>query len=424
MENSPVVNIIEGDFVLISRYVYDIQITSSEWIRIRTPYILIIRSDIMKVQLLDLREQYKTFRDELLPKIDKLLYSQQFILGSPVERLEAEIASYCGVEYGIGVASGSDALLLSLMAAGIGPGDEVITTPYTFFATASAVVRLGARPVFADIDPASCNIHPSAVEEKITDRTRAVLPVHLYGRMADMDPILKIAARRNLLVIEDAAQAIGAEYKGSPAGSLGDTGCLSFFPSKNLGGFGDGGMVVTNRLDLADRIRMLRGHGMSPKYVHKLVGINSRLDALQAVVLSVKLKHLNTWQERRKENAGRYSRLFRHTDLLQDQTVVLPAEIHDDKDGNIHVYNQYVIRAQDRDGLRAYLETQGIGTEIYYPIPLHLQECFSFLGYGAGDFPESERAAKETLALPVYPELTPEMQAYVVDRINAFYRGG
>lgn len=378
----------------------------------------------MIVQLLDLRGQYKVIRDELLPQVERLLESQQFILGSPVETFEAETASYCGVGYGIGVASGSDALLLSLMAAGIGPGDEVITTPYTFFATASAVTRLGAKPVFADIDPASWNIDPSAVEEKITKRTRAVIPVHLYGQAADMDPILKIAARHNLLVIEDAAQAIGAEYKGRRAGSIGDTGCLSFFPSKNLGGFGDGGMVVTKRRDLADRIRMLRGHGMSPKYVHRLVGINSRLDALQAVVLSVKLRYLDLWQGKRKENAERYNHLFRHTDLLQDQTVVLPGEIHAGEAGNAHVYNQYVIRARDRDGLRAYLEAQGVGTEIYYPIPLHLQECFTSLGYGAGDFPESERAAKETLALPIYPELTPEMQEYVVDRIKTFYRGG
>ncbi len=367
-------------------------------------------------------------RDELLPVIERLLDSQQFILGSPVETFEAEAASYCGVKYGIGVASGSDALLLSLMAAGIGPGDEVITTPFTFFATASAVVRLGAKPVFADIDPASCNINPSAVEEKITERTRAILPVHLYGQAADMEPILKIAASHGLLVIEDAAQAIGAEYKGKRSGSLGDTGCLSFFPSKNLGGFGDGGMVVTRRQDLADRIRMLRGHGMSPKYVHKLVGINSRLDALQAVVLSVKLRHLDMWHRHRRENAMRYQVLFQQTSLLQDRTISLPCEMYADKtdsaESHTHVYNQYVIRAKDRDGLRAYLEAEGVGTEIYYPIPLHLQECFSSLGYGPGDFPESERAARETLALPIYPELTPEMQEYVVDRIKAFYRGG
>ncbi|MEK6775326.1 MAG: DegT/DnrJ/EryC1/StrS family aminotransferase [bacterium] len=378
----------------------------------------------MIVQLLDLRGQYKVIRDELLPQVERLLESQQFILGSPVETFEAEAASYCGTEFGIGVASGSDALLLSLMAADIGPGDEVITTPYTFFATASAVTRLGAKPVFADIDPLSCNIDPSAIEGKVTERTRAIIPVHLYGQAADMDPILKLAARHNLLVIEDAAQAIGTEYKGKRAGSIGDTGCLSFFPSKNLGGFGDGGMVVTKRRDLADRIRMLRGHGMNPKYVHKLVGINSRLDALQAVVLSVKLRYLDQWQGKRKENAERYNHLFRHTDLFQDQAVVLPREIYAGEAGNTHVYNQYVIRARDRDGLRVYLETQGVGTEIYYPIPLHLQECFTSLGYGAGDFPESERAAKETLALPIYPELTPEMQEYVVDRIKAFYRGG
>ncbi len=381
----------------------------------------------MRVPLLDLKEQYRPLKEDLLPELERLFDSQRFILGAAVERLESEIATYCGVEYGVGVASGSDALLLSLMAAGIGPRDEVITTPYTFFATVSAVVRLGAKPVFVDIDPVSFNLNLSDLEKQITSRTRAILPVHLFGQCADMRPVREVAGRHGLFILEDAAQAIGAEYGGMRAGALGDAGCLSFFPSKNLGGFGDGGMVVTHRKDLADRIRILRVHGMKPRYVHKVVGINSRLDALQAVVLSVKLKHLDQWHNLRRRNAGRYNRFFEESGLIDDQTVIPPREIYAVETGEhqagIHVYNQYVIRVRERDRLQAYLTEQGIGTAIYYPIPLHLQECFSFLGYGKGDFPESERASGETLALPIYPELTGEMQEYVVDRIAAFYRG-
>jgi dTDP-4-amino-4,6-dideoxygalactose transaminase len=380
----------------------------------------------MNIPLLDLKEQYLTLRDEILPEVARLFDSQQFILGAPVKALEEEVAAYCGVSYGIGVASGSDALLLSLMAADIGPGDEVITTPYTFFATVSAIVRLGAKTVFVDIDPASFNINPRRIEEKITDRTRAILPVHLYGQTAEMDSIDQIAGKYDLLVIEDAAQATGARYGGKRAGALGDVGCLSFFPTKNLGGFGDAGMVVTDNTELADKVRILRVHGMEPKYVHKYVGINSRLDALQAVVLSLKLKHLDRWHEQRRENAAVYHRLFKEAGLVKKEQVVLPPEVHGEgpeaRNANTHVYNQYVIRVQRRDKLRGYLAEQGVGTEIYYPIPLHLQECFAFLGYGAGDFPESERAAEETLALPIYPELTDEMQEYVVDRIAAYYR--
>jgi dTDP-4-amino-4,6-dideoxygalactose transaminase len=309
------------------------------------------------------------------------------------------------------------------MAADIGPGNEVITTPYTFFSTASAIVRLGAKPVFVDIDPESYNINPKKIEASITERTRAILPVHLYGQAADMEPILNIAENRNLLVVEDGAQAIGAEYNGKRVGALGDTGCLSFFPSKNLGGFGDGGMVVTQREDLGDKIRMLRVHGMRPKYVHKFVGINSRLDALHAAVLSVKLKHLDKWHMQRSQNAKIYKKLFQQTGLIEDRSVVLPAELYSSETGNVHVYNQYVIRSRRRDGLREFLAEQDVGTEVYYPIPLHLQECFSSLGYKSGDFPESERAAQETLALPIYPELTEEMQGYVVDRIVDYYKG-
>jgi dTDP-4-amino-4,6-dideoxygalactose transaminase len=379
----------------------------------------------MKVPLLDLKEQYESLRDALLPEILRLFDSQQFILGSPVETLEAEIASYCGVGYAVGVGSGSDALLLALMAGNIGPGDEVITTPYTFFSTVSTIVRVGATAVLVDIDPRSYNIDTAGIEEKISERTRAILPIHLFGQCAEMNAITALARKHNLFVVEDAAQAIGAEHQGSRAGALGDVGCLSFFPSKNLGGFGDGGMIVTDRGELAERIRILRVHGMQPKYVHRYVGINSRLDALQAVVLSQKLKHLDDWHRKRRENAEQYNRLFREAGMAQDGPIILPSG--DDATtgasgaASRHVYNQYVIRTRDRDGLRAYLAEQGVGTEVYYPIPLHLQECFASLGYRRGDFPESERAAEETLALPIYPDLTREMQDYVVDRIASYY---
>ena len=374
----------------------------------------------MNVPLLDLTEQYRRLREALRPRLDRLLDSQQFVLGPAVEEFEEQIAAYCGAARAVGVASGSDALLLALMAAGVGPGHEVVTTPYTFFATASAVVRLGARPVFADIDARTYNIDPDAAARRITPRTRALVPVHLFGRPAAMEPLLSAAAERGVAVIEDAAQAVGAEYRGRRCGSLGDAGCLSFFPTKNLGGFGDGGMVVTSREDWARAVRVLRVHGMDPKYVHKVVGINSRLDALQAVVLSEKLKHLESWQRARRANAERYARLFTQSGLVERGLVVLPAA---EDAGDRQVFHQYVIRAADRDGLRRALAEQGVGTEVYYPVPLHLQECFAFLGYGPGDFPEAERAARETLALPVYPELTAEMQEYVVERIAAYYRG-
>ncbi len=376
----------------------------------------------MKVPLLDLKEQYRSYKDELLPELERLFDSQLFILGEAVRNLEAEIASYCGVDHGIGVASGSDALLLSLMALDIGPGDEVITTPYTFFSTASAIVRLGAKPVFVDIDPVTCNIDPAGIEQKVTKRTRAILPVHLYGQAAEMGLIGEIASKYHLRVVEDAAQAIGAEYDGKRAGALGDAGCLSFFPSKNLGGFGDGGMVVTRSEEMAEKIRVLRVHGMKPKYVHKYVGVNSRLDALQAVVLSIKLKKLDACHQKRREHADYYQDLFEKAGLTESGDVVLPKETHGGDSAFRHVYNQYVIRVRKRDALRAFLAKEGVGTEVYYPIPLHLQECFADLGHHEGDFPESERAAKETLALPVYPELTEKMQEYVVGRIAAFCR--
>jgi dTDP-4-amino-4,6-dideoxygalactose transaminase len=383
--------------------------------------------NVQPVPLLDLKAQYATIRDEVHAALDRVVESQYFILGPEVEALEQEVAAYSQCRAGIGVSSGTDALLVSLMAMDIKPGDEVITTPYTFFATAGAIARLGARPVFVDIDPVTYNIDPAGIEAAITKRSRAIIPVHLYGQMADMEPVMEFAGRHNLFVIEDAAQAIGADYKGRRAGSIGHLGCFSFFPSKNLGGFGDGGMVTANDPDLADRVKLLRNHGYRPKYYNKVVGGNFRLDALQAAVLRVKLPHLDGWTEARQRNAAIYRRLFGEAGLvLADPEAVgrqpglsLPQEAGYGR----HIYNQFVIRTTRRDDLLAYLKQQRIGVEIYYPVPLHLQECFAGLGYRAGDFPHSERAAAETLALPIYPELTEEMLAAVVNAIAAFYSG-
>ncbi len=366
------------------------------------------------VPLLDLKAQYATIRDQVRGAIDRVLESQHFILGPEVEALEREVAAYSQCQFGIGVSSGTDALLAVLMAIDLQPGDEVITTPYTFFATAGSIARLGARPVFVDIDPLTYNIHPAGIEAAITERTRAIMPVHLFGQMADMDPIMEIAGRHHLYVIEDAAQAIGAEYKGRRAGSIGHLGCFSFFPSKNLGGFGDGGMVVTNDAELADKVRLLRGHGARPKYVHKVVGGNFRLDALQAAVLRVKLKYLDEWTAARRRNAERYRQLF--------AAAGVPVGLPHDAGYGRHIYNQFVIRSGRRDALLAYLKAQQVGTEIYYPVPLHLQECFAGLGYRAGDLPASEQAAQETLALPIYPELTDAVLATVVRAIAEFAR--
>ncbi|WP_298981898.1 DegT/DnrJ/EryC1/StrS family aminotransferase [Caldilinea sp.] len=360
----------------------------------------------MQTPLLDLKAQYAALRDEIHAAIERVVESQQFILGPEVEALEEEVAAYSHCRYGVGVSSGTDALLVSLMAIGLQPGDEVITTPYTFFATAGSIARLGARPVFVDIDPQTYNLDPAKLETAITPRTRAIMPVHLFGQMADMDPLLVVAERHGLYVIEDAAQAIGAEYKGRRAGSLGHLGCFSFFPSKNLGGFGDGGMVVTNDPDLADRVRLLRGHGARPKYYHKVVGGNFRLDALQAAVLRVKLKHLDAWTAARQRNAERYRQLFTAAGV----DVGLPC----DAGYGRHIYNQFVIRSRRRDALMAHLKAHGVGCEIYYPAPLHLQECFADLGYKVGDFPASEQAAQETLAIPIYPELSEAQQETVV----------
>jgi dTDP-4-amino-4,6-dideoxygalactose transaminase len=374
-------------------------------------------TQIQPVPLLDLQAQYLTIRDEVRAAMDRVAESQYFILGPEVKALEEEVAAYSQCRFGIGVSSGTDALLVALMALDLQPGDEIITTPYTFFATAGCIARLGARSVFVDIDPATYNIDPAAIEAAITAHTRAILPVHLYGQMADMDPIMAVAERHNLPVIEDAAQAIGSEYKGRRAGSIGQMGCFSFFPSKNLGGFGDGGMVVTNDPALAETLTLLRGHGAKPKYYHKVVGGNFRLDALQAAVLRVKLPHLDGWTAGRQRNAATYRRLFAEAGL--DQVLGMPLEIANGR----HIYNQFVIRCPRRNELMTHLKQRGIGHEIYYPVPMHLQECFADLGYRQGDFPHSEAAANETLAIPIYPELTEAMQEAVVRAIAEFYQG-
>jgi len=375
----------------------------------------------MEVPLLDLKAQYHSIREEILKATQEVYESQYFILGPKVEALEKEIAEYCSSEYAIGVSSGTDALLVSLIAADIGPKDSVITTPYTFFATAGSIVRTGAVPVFVDIDPDTYNISTSAIENTVNAMTsdqssklKAIMPVQLYGQCADMDPILKIAEKRDLVVIEDAAQAIGAEYKGKRAGSIGDFGCFSFFPSKNLGAFGDGGIVTTHSDELYKKLKILRVHGSHPKYYHKIIGGNFRLDALQAAIVSVKLKHLDGWTAARQENAHRYRKLFASSGL---DNIKLPLESQ-----GRHIYNQFVISVpKKRDDLRQFLVEAKIGTEVYYPVPLHLQECFSYLKYKKGDFPVSEHAASHTLALPIYPELTEDQQAYVVEKIKEFY---
>jgi dTDP-4-amino-4,6-dideoxygalactose transaminase len=369
----------------------------------------------VKVPLLDLKAQYRPIRAEIMAALESTCDDQAFILGARVADLEKDIQRYIGASHAVGVASGSDALLLALMACGVGPGDEVVTVPYTFFATAGAISRLGAKPVFVDIKPDTYNINPTLIESAITPRTKAILPVHLYGQCAEMEPVLQIAAQRKISVIEDAAQAIGATWRGRKAGVLGQIGCFSFFPSKNLGGFGDGGMITTNDQALADRVRMLRVHGSRVKYVHEMIGMNSRLDALQAAVLRVKLNYLEGWTKGRQQNAARYGSLFKDADLLD--RVTLPTVTAE----NRHVYNQYVIRAPRRDQLRAFLQEQGVGTEIYYPVPLHLQVCYRDLGYRQGTFPQSERAAEESLALPIYAELTADQQAYVVESVKKFY---
>jgi dTDP-4-amino-4,6-dideoxygalactose transaminase len=406
---------------------------------------------VTSVPLLDLTLQYRALRPDIDAAIARVVERQHFILGPEVSALEEEVARYSGAAHGIGMSSGTDALLAALMVLDTGPGDEVIVPTYTFFATAGVVARLGATPVFVDIDPVTYNMLPDATAAAIGERTRAIIPVHLYGRMADMDPFMEMAgqgsagiegadgagragrgdngaaAGRGIAIIEDAAQAIGAtDGRGRRAGSVGHIGCFSFFPSKNLGGFGDGGMTVTQDGGTAAALRVIRAHGAEPKYYHRTVGGNFRLDALQAAVLRVKLPHLDAWTAQRRRNADRYRALFAGTGIAADgatgaTTADLPVVLPADAPG--HCYNQFVIRARQRDALQAQLRANGIGTEIYYPVPLHRQQCFAELGYREGALPHAERAARETLALPIYPELTEAQLEHVVDSIRAFYRG-
>lgn len=371
----------------------------------------------MNVPLLDLKAQYQSIRREIDAAVAEVFESQYFILGPKVKACEEAVARYSQCAWAVGVSSGTDALLLALMAEGIGPGDEVITSPYTFFATAGSVTRLGATPVFVDIDPATFNIDVSRIEAAVTPRTKAIIPVHLYGQMADMDPIMDIARRHRLVVIEDACQSIGAEYKGRRAGSMGTYGCFSFFPSKNLGGAGDGGAITTQDQSRASRLAVMRVHGMEPKYYHHMIGGNFRLDALQAAVVTVKMNHLDTWTQQRQANAARYDHLFAEGGLIAPDRLRLPTRATDR-----HVFNQYVVRVPRRDELRTFLQERHIGVEVYYPVPLHLQECFRNLGLRQGAFPESERAARESLALPIYPELSEAQAAWVVESIAEFLR--
>lgn len=389
----------------------------------------------MDIPFLDLKAQYKSIQKEIDQKILEVISSQKFILGTEVENFEKEIAAYSGAKYAVGVSSGSDALISSLMALEIKQGDAVVTTPFTFFATAGAISRLGARIVFCDIDRVTYNINPDNLEMLFkkgnhrhgNSRIKAIIPVHLYGQCADMTPILALAERYDLLVIEDAAQALGAEYPFpdgvKKASTIGDLGILSFFPSKNLGGYGDGGMVLTHKEDLALKLKLLRGHGSKNKYFNEIVGGNFRLDALQAAVLRIKLKYLDKWQQKRRENASYYNKLFKESGLVGENLIQLPEAVYRDSGvQDYHTYHQYVVRAYDRDDLKAFLKEKGVATAVYYPLPLHLQKCFADLGYRGGDFPESEMAASEVLALPIYPELTANQQEFLVTCTKKFYQ--
>ena len=369
----------------------------------------------MQVPLLDLKAQYQQIRAEIMAALEAICEEQAFILGARVADLEKDLQQYIGATYAVGVASGSDALLLALMACGVKAGDEVVTVSYTFFATAGAISRLGAKPVFVDIQPETFNMDPALIEAALTPRTKALLPVHLFGQCTEMERILPLAASHTLPVIEDAAQAIGAERHGRRAGAMGLAGCFSFFPSKNLGCFGDGGLVASNDPTMAERVRLLRVHGSREKYLHEAIGTNSRLDALQAAVLQIKLKYLEDWTKARQRNALRYAELFKDAKVLD--RVTLPSVTP----GNRHVYNQFVIRAQHRDQLRGFLKEKGVGTEIYYPTPLHRQPCYRDLGNRKAALPHTERAAEESLALPIYAELTADQQTYVVETIKNFY---
>jgi len=366
------------------------------------------------MEFVDLKRQYKLIKKEIDKAIKRVFNNSNFILGKEVENFEKEISQFCGAKYAIGLNSGTDALLLSLKSLGVGKGDEVITTPFTFIATAEVIASLGAKPVFADIDSRTFNINPSKIEKAITKKTKAILPVHLFGQMADMSEIMKIARKHKLFVVEDAAQAIGAEYKGQKAGTIGDSGCFSFFPAKNLGAYGDGGMVITNSKKLAEKIRLLRNHGSSlkEKYLNLILGTSSRLDAIQAAILGVKLKHLKKWNKKRAQIASYY------TNQLRKLNEILPPYIIP---ARTHIFHQYTIRTKNRDALRGYLKEKGIPTMIYYPLSLHLQPTFKYLGYKKGDFPGTEKAAKEVLSLPVYPELERKEQYFIISKIKEFY---
>lgn len=386
----------------------------------------------MGVPLLDLKAQYNTIREETNAAVLEVLESQYFILGPKVKTLEDQIAAYTQTQHAIGVSSGTDALLISLMAEGIGPGDEVITTPYSFFATAGCVTRVGATPVFVDIDPVDFNIDPKRIEAAITPRTKAIIPIHLYGQMADMGGVMEVANRHNLCVIEDGAQAIGCEFQGRRAGSIGHYGCFSFFPSKNLGGVGDGGIVVTTDAKRAETLSIMRVHGGKPKYYHRVIGGNFRLDAIQAAVLIVKLKKLDEWTEGRQRNADLYRSKLKEAGLVVEASsldpvtldmsgrkgVALPKEFADRR----HIYNQFVLRTDRREQMRAFLTERGIGNEVYYPVPFHQQDCFQYLGYKTGQFPISEIAATQSIAVPIYPELTEAQITEVVNAIAEFHK--
>jgi dTDP-4-amino-4,6-dideoxygalactose transaminase len=369
------------------------------------------------VPLIDVQRQYAELEQALQDAIQRVCASGRFVLGAENTELEQALSKYCRAKHAIACASGSDALLLALMALEIGPGDEVILPSFTFFATASAVARLGARPVFVDIEPDTFNLDPTAVQRHLTHKTKAILPVHLYGQCAEMAPLVDLALKHDIAVVEDAAQAIGAEYAGQRAGTIGDIGCFSFYPTKNLGAFGDGGLLTTNRDHLADKLRLLRVHGMQPRYHHHLLGINSRLDSIQAAVLNVKLPHLDRWTSERQHRAAHYHELF--ADCGLDRLLTLPATAPQRR----HVWNQYIVRVPDgrRDALRQHLTDRKIGTEIYYPVPLHMQPCFANLGYRQGDLPQTERAAAETMALPIFAELTAAEQELVVREIGSFF---
>lgn len=366
--------------------------------------------------MLDLSEQYQTLKEEILSSLDQVMSSSQFILGENVRKLEADVAAYSNVSNGIGVANGSDAIHIALQAAGVKEGDEVITTSFTFFATGGAIVRAGATPVYVDIDPVTFNIDPSKIEAAITEKTKAIIPVHLYGQMADMEPIKAIADKHDLVIVEDAAQAIGSKQQGKTVGELATAATYSFFPTKNLGAYGDAGMIVTNNQNLADKARVIRVHGSKPKYYHHVLGYNSRLDEMQAAILNIKFPHLEEWSNKRREHAAAYS------ELLNDKLAGI-IQTPTEKEGNHHVFHQYTLRVPKRDELQAFLKEQGIATMVYYPMPLHLQPVFEKLGYKEGDLPETEKATKEAISLPMYPELPRAHQEYIVEKFVEFYLG-